>query len=152
MDHKLELPPYIDASDFDNRWWEPGATGDGYVPVRFGFKEAGRVKVSLGEGKVELRVLAAYSAGSGSQTVALKRFKADGQEHLCLGCQCGKLHKRLFMVALKKRRPNDSTGAFAFVCKECGGIETALDRKMRRRREAVRKRSLRLRPSPVSVS
>jgi hypothetical protein len=121
------------------------------MPSKVRIQRGGRVKASPGEGKVELRLPAAHRAVSGSQMVALKRFKAAGQEHLCLGCQCGKLHKPFFMVALKKGRPNDSTGAFAFTCKECGGIETALDKKVRWR-EAVRKRSLRLPSSPVSVS
>jgi hypothetical protein len=125
MDDKYELPPHIDASDFDNKWWEPGTTGQAYVPVRSGFKEVGRVSATLGKGKVELRVLSGEGAVSNGQSVALKRFKTAGEEHLCLGCQlCGKLHKRLFMVAVpKKGRLKNSTSASAFTCKKCGGID-----------------------------
>jgi hypothetical protein len=145
MDHKPELPPHIDGSDFDNKWWAPGATGHENIPVRFEFKEVGRTRATPGEGKVELRLLGAYGAVSDSQTVALKRFKANGQEHFCLACQsCGRLSKRLFMVAaLEKARPNRTTGAFAFTCRKCGGIDATGNRKSRRRPAAVRERSRR---------
>jgi hypothetical protein len=149
MDYKLELPPHIDASDFNNKWWEAGATGDAYVPVKFEFKQVGRIKATAGEGKVELRLLGAYGAVSDSQTVALKRFKADGQEHFCLACQlCGGPSKRLFMLAVPRKA---SKGAFAFTCKECGGINTSLNKKSRRPK-AISTRSRRLRPRPIPAS
>jgi hypothetical protein len=138
---KLELPPHIAASDFDDNWQASVASGHACVPMRMDFKQIGVVKtIAAGEGKIDL----CWSSDDGRrlnrQSVILSRFKTQGQDHVCLGCPgCGRPRKELFLVAVRNNgRPDDGAKHFAFFCKKCSGIDSTRDRKSRRQ-NATRK-------------
>jgi hypothetical protein len=136
VDGKPELPPHIDAGDFDDKWQARAAMGQGFVSMKFEFKQVGRIKTTVME---EDRVELCWSTDDGRrlnrQSITLSRFKAEGQDHVYLGCPgCGRPRKQLFLVAVRnKGRPDDGTKAFAFICKKCSGIDTGHGRNWRRR-------------------
>ena len=131
LDGKPELPPHIEAGDFNDKWQARAATGQGFVSMKFEFKQVGRVKTTVME---EDRVELCWSSDDGRrlnrQSITLSRFKTEGRDHVCLGCPgCGRPRKQLFLVAVRnKGRSDGGTKAFAFVCKKCSG-NTGLGKK-----------------------
>jgi hypothetical protein len=135
VDGKPELPPHIEAGDFDHKWKARAAMGQGFVSMKFEFKQVGRVKTTVME---EDRVELCWSRHDGRtlnrQSITLSRFKTEGQDHVCLGCPgCGRPRKRLFLVRNKGRR-QIGTEPYVFICRQCSGVDTIGDRKSRRRR------------------
>jgi hypothetical protein len=134
VDGKLELPPHIEAGDFDDKWQASAATGQGFISMKFEFKPVGRVKTTVME---EDRVELWWSSDDGlrlsRQSIILSRFKTEGQDHVCLGCPgCGRPRKELFLVPVRnKGRSDDGRKPFAFLCKKCSGVDTTRDRKSR---------------------
>ncbi len=132
MDGRLELPPHVTANDFRDLRKLSGASGHAYVPLKMDFRQVRVVKtIGAAEDKVDL----CWSSDDGRrlnrQSITLSRFKAEGQDHVCLGCPgCGRPRKELFLVAIPdKGGPDDGGNPFAFLCKKCSGVDTARGRK-----------------------
>jgi hypothetical protein len=123
MDHKLELPPHIDASDF--AFNGSAAQTRGRIPMRFEFKPVGLIKtIGLGEHKVEL----SWSSNDGQvlnrQSITLSRFKSKGQDCICLNCpRCGGRRKRLFLVPVQNQDGEADRATYSFACARCGGVD-----------------------------
>jgi hypothetical protein len=120
INHALELPPHIEASD--PAFIGSAASVRGFIPMRFEFKPVGWIKTKmLGEDEVEL----SWSSDDGQvlnrQSVTLSRFRVKRQDRVCVNCpKCGRRCKRLFLVA-----DHDAERAtYSFACATCGGETT----------------------------
>jgi hypothetical protein len=142
MAKNLELPPHIDANDFDAKWQASAATGLGFVPIRFEFKRVGRVTTTVtADDKIEV-CRSSDGQMSNSQSVALRRFTTNGHMHVCLECpECGHPRQRLFLVPVRnKGRMPEGNMAFAFTCKKCGGLDATWARKSWQRQRTFSQR------------
>ena len=90
------------------------------IPIRMGSRQAGNIrairrgsqlKLSLGDGSDKVEK---------SQTVTIKQFQVQGNQHLCLLCpSCKKWRKRLFLAERHQTLFYRAASPFSFICKEC---------------------------------
>jgi hypothetical protein len=133
IDHALELPPHIEASDLS--FLGRAASVGGFIPMLFEFKPVGWIKTKmLGEDEVEL----SWSSDGGQvlnrQSITLSRFRVKRQDRVCVNCpKCGVRRNRLFLVAGQNRDHEADRATYGFACATCSGTQEKQKRHTRQK-------------------